>query len=102
MPSIQIDFWPGEGVSPEKVGARRDGSQRSYGLAWRWLSAPNRVRRQAISAAAPKRPQELGPLAQMTEPFEKEAPARSLPMKVPFEEEALLARVTERLAQGGG
>src|SRR4051812_50173413 len=39
----------------------------------------------------------------MTEPFEKEAPATSqADQAVPLEEEALLARAIERLAQGVG
>jgi ATP-dependent DNA helicase UvrD/PcrA len=42
-------------------------------------------------------------LAQMTEPFEKEAPATSqADQAVPLEEEALLARALDRLAQGAG
>ena len=39
----------------------------------------------------------------MTEQFEKEAPATSqADQAVPLEEEALLARALERLAQGAG
>ena len=42
-------------------------------------------------------------MAQMTEPFEKEAPATSpADQAVPLEEEALLARAIERLAEGAG